>query len=381
MSTNYPQISVIFNRRKTASLKTKASVEIRICHNYKQKFISTGIRLYSHQWKDGKIINCPDIMEISQTLDKMLSDIRHIIMEMLDKNQLDISIIPSILIRRNNECLDFLDFCKQRAEIRKYRKALDSQERYDRFLKLFSKWGKIRDFDDVNEKSIISYDKYLTSIGMKPYSKWNNYHRFLNSFILDAIDAGYIKKNPYKWVNIEKNKSITGIGKYLTLEEFKRLKETKMPTLSLERVRDVFIFQTYTCMSYTDLRNFDTEKIQEIKGMKVYTGNRHKTNKPFTIPILPQAWDVIIKYEKHLPIISNAKYNIYLKAVAQYAEIDKPISSHWARHTGATLLLNEGISMHIISKICGHSSTKITEQIYAKLLDESVIDAVHKINI
>ena len=59
--------------------------------------------------------------------------------------------------------------------------------------------------------------------------------------------------------------------------------------------------------------------------------------------------------------------------------IEKPISSHWARHTGATLLLNEGIDMKIVAKICGHSSMKITEQVYAKLLDETVVEAVKKL--
>lgn len=216
---------------------------------------------------------------------------------------------------------------------------------------------------------------------MKPYSKWNNYHRFLNSFILDAIDAGYIRKNPYKWVNIEKDKSTTGIGKYLSPDEFRKLKGWTMPTNCLERVRDIFVFQTYTCLSYADLRDFDARRIHEVKGMKVYTGSRHKTNVPFTIPILSPAWDILMKYEGKLPIISNVKYNEYLKLVAHVVGIKKPVSSHWARHTGATLLLNEGINMKIVSKICGHSSTRITEQIYAKLLDETVVDAVQDLEI
>jgi integrase len=29
-----------------------------------------------------------------------------------------------------------------------------------------------------------------------------------------------------------------------------------------------------------------------------------------------------------------------------------------------------------VSKICGHSSVRITEQIYAKLLDETIVEAV-----
>ena len=121
--------------------------------------------------------------------------------------------------------------------------------------------------------------------------------------------------------------------------------------------------------------------IQEIKGMKVYVGNRRKTEKPFTIPILSPAWDILMKYEGKLPIISNPKYNEYLKVVAQCAGIDKPVSSHWARHTGATLLLNEGVDLKVVARICGHSSVKITEQIYAKLLDKTVVDAVSNLEI
>jgi site-specific recombinase XerD len=88
-----------------------------------------------------------------------------------------------------------------------------------------------------------------------------------------------------------------------------------------------------------------------------------------------------MKYDGQLPIISNPKYNEYLKVVAQAAGIDKPLSTHWARHTGATLLINEGVIPQVIKKICGHSTTKITEQIYAKLLDETVVDAVQDIDI
>ena len=134
-------------------------------------------------------------------------------------------------------------------------------------------------------------------------------------------------------------------------------------------------------MAYADLKDFDSRAIQEVKGTKVYLGNRVKTEKPFTIPILSPAQEILKKYNGVLPIISNVKYNVYLKIVAQAAGIDKKVSSHWARHTGATLLLNEGVPMQIVSKVCGHSSIKITEQVYAKLLDETVVDAISELDI
>jgi site-specific recombinase XerD len=381
MNNKYPQITFVFDRRRIASSTIKSSVDMRICYNYKQRFIATGIKLYVNQWKNGKIVNCPDIMQISQTLDKMLTDVRQIILEMEQKGSIDIFAIPDKFKERNTPKINFIDFCNQRATIRKYGKKSDSQERYNRFIRLFTAWGGIREFEDINDKSIVNYDKYLDSTGMKPYSKWNNYHRFLNSFILDAIDAGYIKRNPYKWINIDKQKRSHGIERCLTPEEFHRLKTSKMPTESIERVRDIFVFQTYTCLSYSDLKEFDPMMIQEIKGMNVYVGNRKKTNMTFTIPLLSPALDILHKYNGKLPIISNVKYNEYLKVVAQSSGIDKPLSTHWARHTGATLLLNEGVPMQIVSKICGHSSTRITEQVYAKLLDETVVDAIQDLDI
>ena len=371
----------MFDRRKVASPTVKSSVDMRITYNYKQKIISTGIKLYSTQWKNGKIVNCPNIMQISQTLDKMLSDVRQIILRMLQEGKVDINTIPKELEKLNQPKISFLEFCDQRATIRKYGKKTDSQERYNRFIRLFTAWGKIKEFEDINDKNIIAYDKYLESTGLKPYSKWNNYHRFLNSFILDAIDEGYLKRNPYKWVNIDKQKNTKSIERCLTPEEFRQIKTAKLPTESLDKVRDVFIFQVYTCLSYSDLREFDYKMVQEVKGMSVYVGKRKKTNQTFTIPLLSPALDILHKYEGRLPVISNVKYNLYLKTVAQAAGIDKKVSSHWARHTGATLLLNEGIPMQIVSKICGHSSTKITEQVYAKLLDETVIDAIASLDI
>lgn len=153
-----------------------------------------------------------------------------------------------------------------------------------------------------------------------------------------------------------------------------------MPTECLERIRDLFVFQTYTCLSYADLKDFNISKLIDINNMKVYIGNRGKNGQPFTIPMLKPAIEILAKYNNVLPVISNVKYNEYLKVVAQASGIDKPISTHWARHTGATLLLNEGIDMRIVSKICGHSSTRITEMIYAKLLDETVVNAIKKLD-
>ena len=343
----------------------------------KIKYIATGVKVKKRQWHDGTIINHPAAAQLNVTLQKIIRNTQEVINDMLDEGRVDIFSIPERVKRKQAGVMSFLEFCGRRSKERQHNLSKDSRERYDRFMRFFLQWGGIESFSDVNEGSIIAFDEWLEKKGMKPYSKWNNYHRFLNSFIIDAVREGLMTRNPYMHVRIKKEKSTGGIGKYLSPEEFKTIKDVELATESLRRVRDVFVFQTFTCMSYTDLAAFRAKNIQEVKGMKVYIGQRAKTSHTFIIPLLQEALDILQKYHNKLPIISNVKYNEYLKVVAQAAGIDKPISSHWARHTGATLLLNEGgLDMKIVAKILGHSTTRITEQVYAKLLDETVVDAM-----
>lgn len=373
---SFPTVTYIYDRYKKASSNRKGTIEMRITYNRKQKYISTGISVYPKEWRRGEVVNTSNAQELNNQLAIIMSKVRQILTDMINNNNINIYAIADKL---NSNKIDLFKFMRERATIREYGKSKDTKERYERFLRLFKQWGFIKNFEDITEDHIIMYDEYLSSQGMKNYSKWQNYHRFLNSFIIDAIDAGYIKKNPYKWINIEKDKTTNGLERCLTPLEFNRLKRVKLPTECLEKVRDVFVFQTYTCLSYADLRDFDVNNIIKVKDMKVYIGNRDKTSKQFTIPLLPEALLILKRYNNILPVISNVKYNQYLKIVAQAAGINKPVSTHYARHTGATMLLNQGISMQIVSKICGHSSTKITEQVYAKLLDETIVDAIKKI--
>lgn len=376
-----PVVVLVFNRRHTATATHEAAVELRVSFKKQQKFMATGIRLLPNQWRRGTVVNRADSVQINQLLDQLVIDVRKCIIQMVEEGNIDIFSIPDRLKRLRVADIGFIEFCEKRAEVRRFGKSSDSKSRYNRFLLKFREWGGITEWSDITEEKIISFEHYLATKGMKPYSRWNNYHRFLNSFILDAICDGLLRRNPYKWVNIKKEKSSGGIGKHLVPEEFQRIKNVALSTDSLERVRDLFVFQTYTCLSYADLATFDVKKIQVVKGMKVYVGQRGKGISrgfgKYTVPLLKPALDILAKYKNKLPIISNEKYNQYLKVVAQAAGIDKPLSTHWARHTGATLLLNSGIDMRIVSKILGHSSTKITEQVYAKLLDETVVDAIN----
>lgn len=380
MSNQTPILTYVYNRYKKASSTRDAVVELRITFERKQKYMATGIRLFPNEWSRGRVVNRLDSVIINKTLDKFMLDVRNIIYDMLDAGSIDIFAIPAKLKAKQRSKDTFFAYCEERAKIRKYGKATDSQERYDRFLRFLKEYGKIRTFDDLREAKVMELDRYLKNKdNMKAKSRWNNYHRFLNSFILDAQKEHLIERNPYDSVNIEHGDDSDGIEKYLTPEEFAKLRKAVMDSDRLEKVHDLFVFQCYTCLSYTDLKDFNAKKIQEKDGKRFYFGLRGKTKIDFTIPILKEAQAILDKYKGKLPIISNVKYNKYIKEVVALAGIDKPVTTHWARHTGATLLLNAGVPMQTVSKVCGHSSIKMTEKIYAKLLPETVVSAVYDV--
>jgi len=370
-----PTLTFVYDRKKTATASKEAVVELRISYERKSKYISTGVSLLPKQYKGGRVTNRADMVELNESLDLLMAKARKAVNTMMEEGDFSLEELPRrIKASSSGSDVSFIEYCKKRVQVRIYGKSDDTKDRYERFLKWLKAWGEIRHFSDVTDENIVKMDAALAKTGMKPYSKWNNYHRFLNSFILDAIDDGFLKRNPYKWVHIRKDKD-SGLSKYLTLEELQAIEKAIMPTASLERVRDLFVFQSYTCLSYTDLASFDAKMVKD----GVYTGYRGKTGVEYSFLLLPPAKKVLEKYKGRLPIISNVKYNEYLKLVAQAAKIDKPISTHWARHTGATILLNEGgVDMEVIAKILGHSDPRETRRTYSKLLKKTIAEEMKK---
>lgn len=367
-----PILAWVYDRRKVGSPKKEATVELRITYKGRQKFVSTGVRVLPREWRHGMVVGRMDARELNKGLDIIMGNARRVVNDMLEEGCFSLDEFSARLQRATNGEKSFIEFARERSKVRCYGRSKDSKERYARFMRFFELWGKIKYFGDITDQNIILFDSELRKRGMKAYSAWNNYHRFVNSFILDAIQEGYIRRNPYKWLHIDKDKKSHALEKHLTKEELHGLMRAHMPTECLERVRDVFVFQTFTCLSYVDLCSFDFTACRDWHEHKLYTGKRGKTGQEYCFVLLRPAMEILRKYGYKLPVVSNVKYNLYLKAVAQAAGIEKPLTTHWARHTGATLLLNSGVSMEVVAKILGHSSTRITRQVYAKLLDETV---------
>ena len=253
-------------------------------------------------------------------------------------------------------------------------------------------FGKIKFFSDITQKSIRDYSEWLHAYQWtekdrfgneikKKYSQASIYKLTsnLSLFISDAVVDGYLSENPYVAKKMNEDKGKTRIDEYLTTEEVEKIEKAEMPTHSLSEARDLFLVQCYTGLAYIDLMTYDFRKHKSGKKNELCTGKRHKTGVEFNFVITSKCRDLLKRYNYVLPKLPNQKYNIKLKLVADAAGIDKNLTSHMGRRTAGTLWLNAGIPIEVVSKCLGHSSIIQTQRAYAKVLDNTIVEAFKRI--
>jgi integrase/recombinase XerD len=211
-------------------------------------------------------------------------------------------------------------------------------------------------------------------------SSTTRHHKVIKKYVNRAVDSGIIKENPYKRFKIPADRSRLT---HLTASELNQIRKYK-GIERLERVKDLFIFQCITGMAYIDMQNLKLSDIKTEGKTKHIEKYRQKVDRmPQVIILLPEAEKIIQKHKgsiKCFPEISNQKMNAYLKEIATICNIDKPLTTHVARHTFATLMLEKGMPLESISNMLGHASVRQTA-VYAKLKKNKIINDLKRLKI
>ena len=167
---------------------------------------------------------------------------------------------------------------------------------------------------------------------------------------------------------------------FLSMDELNRL-EKLMDENIAENIKNTvrcFLFCCYTGLRYTDLFELTFNKIID-HSIEI---KQQKTDKFLKLPLCKRALNLIDinKFhtnEKVFKAYTNQKMNDYIKIAAFMIRINKSLSFHCSRHTFATVSLNLGIPLNVVSEFLGHADLKTT-LIYAKLLEHTKIDEMSK---
>ena len=212
-----------------------------------------------------------------------------------------------------------------------------------------------------------------TDRGLQNGSIWTNC-MWLKGVVMRAHFNGLIPRNPFAQFHISPN---IKEREYLTEEELKTLMTHEFADAKLSYIRDIFVFASFTALSFVDVKGLTTDDIVEVNGEKWILSKRHKTKVPFQVKLLDIPLQIIKRYEEFQTdksVFPNLNYWSIckpLKKMIKECGITKDISFHCARHGFATLALSKGMPIESVSRVLGHTNI-VTTQLYAKITTQKI---------
>lgn len=197
-----------------------------------------------------------------------------------------------------------------------------------------------------------------------------------------AVSQGTLRCDPYDKLHPElpKRKS-----RHLKLDDLKKIMERQPQKRNLQRVRDWFIFCTFTGLCYADLRRLSESHITQAgDGSRWSHIDRKKTDTPSAIRLLDIPLQIIEKYrsERRGDKVFNTysrkyMYKLIRRLGEEYGIND--LTFHKARHNfGTHITLSLGVPIETVSRMMGHKRIETT-QLYAKVTDKKVDEDIKRL--
>lgn len=376
---------VLDHRNRAHDVHAPAPIEVRINYLGKLQYVNTGIRVSRENFVGGSIVNQHDAPELNKRLSIIYARVQEAVNNALeDGRAIDMTRLRADVWRLSNT-IDIPAWIEEQLEKMDLRPGTAAH--YRTLILRLREYGKLNTWQDATVETLYDWDAWLRELrtepsradrlagyGGKPLSTATigNYHKKLSAMLYRAERLGVLDKSPYRMMRGQFRRPEREETKFLTEEEM-HLMERLHPVAGTDFAvaRDLFIFQMYTGLSYSDAQAFDITQYRQIGGEWCMVGERVKTGVPFVNQLLPPAVEVLKKYGWKVPKIGNAKYNQVLKTLGVVAGILTPLHSHIARHTFATFMLRNGVKIENLAKMLGHTNIKQTQR-YAKVLAESV---------
>lgn len=381
--------AIVLDRKGRAKEGKEAMLDIRITSNRRHVYLSTGIKVRKSEWIAGQVVNRLDAKSLNERLAIIYEKVGRAVNEAIAADhQIDVATIrkrvwAEIEVQSGKPVL--LDWIHKQIPL------LDIDEgtrkHYYPLENRLEEWGQMRTWDDVTTEKLYEFDAWLHSLrkpvseaarlaGVVPERLSNagvyNYHKTLKALLNRARRMGKIATNPYDLLRGQFKRGDKENMEYLTEEEMMRIRTLSLPKGStLDIAKDLFIFQMFTGLAYSDAEAFDFKRYKKVDGTWRYVGKRIKTGVPYVSELLPPAVEVLQKYGGTVPQVGNADYNHRLKEIQRLTGIATRLHSHLARHTFATWMLANGAKIENVARMLGHENI-VTTQRYAKVLATSV---------
>lgn len=268
--------------------------------------------------------------------------------------------------------IDFFLYAESKIKQAKGKETASTLIHKESYLKKFKAFRASVKITECTPALLLAYEKHCRGLGNKANTVWGSV-KYVRSVINAAVNEGVVNSNPLRGYKSPVYNNPERM--YITEQEMAKLEliatdESINPTF--RNAANWFLFSCYCGLRYGDAASFTKDKI--INGRLILrTG---KKGVDVTIKVHPKLLECVERLGSKLT--TNQDYNRSLKAVALVAGINKPLTSHIARHSFAVMFLNKGGSIEALSKILGHTTIRTT-QIYGKITDIRLDDEIDRV--
>ncbi len=357
-------------------------IYLRVTILRKSKEFSLKLSSFPNNWDKGNLIFIGKDRVTNENniiLQSYKNKINELILKYKYENkQVYLSDFENDFLGKKIYTIDFCEFIDQTIEANKHKFAVGTLKFYKGNRSKLNRFNPKLKFTDINISFIKKYEKYMITVLNNNVNTCNKSLTFIKSILNKAIQENIIDENPFKNFPI---KNVDGKRDFLTKDEVQKIKEFTVNTdnTKLKNVAQYFLFSCLSGLRYSDIKALKYKDIvNDIISIKMV-----KTKDYVRIPLNNITKGLLDDYvsenEFVFKVYSNQKTNDYLKEIAIKTGIKKLLTFHVARHTFATLGLNVGIPIEVISKMLGHANIKTT-QIYAKIVDDLKIQEMKKFN-
>lgn len=401
-----------FNLREPKSV-AETAIQMVVRFNNQRIVLNTGEKVNPKYWDLSKqrVRVSKSILEgsdINSVLDNYSLAVKKVFRETkIDGNDINLAKIKAELeeilnIKPKEKQLTFLEFYNRFIEESKSIKKDGTIRAYNTTLHHIEEFIKETKFDvDFNTIDLIFYKKYTDYLRFKAELSNNTIGKHIKIIktVLNAATDLKINTN-YEFKTKGFKKLTEDVKKiYLTEDEIQRIYDLNLYyNKTWEEVRDLFVVACYTGLRFSDLKALSKEHIKEKNGKEYFEVITNKTDQPVIIPISKLIKEILIKYNYKLPkVLSNQKFNEYLKIIGELAKINEIIifnrteagirkthqvkkydliSAHTARRSMATNMYLNGIPAHKIMLITGHKSERVFQKYISITQEENALDLV-----
>ena len=395
------RISLVYDHHKRTPRGEEGPVEVRVTVNRKPYYINTGVRvrkdrLVGNCIRDDEHSNHADLLnerlttivglvekEVNRCLEQRMpinvADIRDRVWD-VTADKKDDGDEPT-LIKWIKDYVATADMAK------------NTRLHYLTVTRRLMEYGKILRWEHLTVDNIYAWDVWLRhqevpltknqkAAGLEPQlissDSVYNYHKYLKSVINKAMKFRILAVNPYDQLKGTFKRTKRDVVDYLTEDQMRKVMElTPVPGSQAAMALDLFIFQMFTGLSYSDTQIFDISQYRQIDGKWLHVGQRVKTGVPYVSQLLPPVVEMLERNNWQVPKMNNQRYNQMLKAIGMVIGIEN-LHSHMGRHTFATYMLSNGAKIENVSRMLGHTNITQTQR-YAKVLAKDVHDDFDKI--